>query len=293
MYMHWVGILCFLFFATPLASAPVKVSYLPSVPVVQTSEVSIDINESLPLLHLASKAQQVLKIELTVSPQPGISRLAQTPIELTLVLKDIFVNLFVNQEEAAFDPRGDRSAISLKEFSRLIDKPIRLKIDEKGSIIDVSGDMQKVKRELPALTDLGIEILFGELLQHHFTVLGKDLALGTKFQVPFAHEPVSPLPETVEYEIISITDKDVVAAIKGEIKPRQIELKTPMLLNEKEEKVQLTFSGFLKGEGSWNRNNAMFFSLKNDYTYNALLKTSDKQWKMQITLSHKLTSNKS
>lgn len=284
-----MGLLPFALFA----ATPIKLTYLPATPVLQTSELSIEIDESMPILHLASKAKQVLKMEVTAAAQPGATRLTQPPIDLTVVLKDVFVDLFVNQEEAAFDPRVERSPTSLKEISKLIDKPIHLKVNEQNAIIIAPNDLQTLKRELPALNDIGIELLFGELLQHHFALLGKELTIGAKFQEPFARDSASPLPETIDYEIVSITDKDVIASIKGNIKPKEFQLKSPIKFDDKEEPILLSYSGSLKGEGTWNRQNAMLFQMKTDYTYLALLKAGPMQWKMQVILHHKLSSNKS
>lgn len=283
-----------IFSSNLLAVGPVKLTLIPGVVIQQVSEFSIDIEEALPRLPLVTKGKQVLKLEVIASPQAGTEKLDHLPIELTVTLKDIFVDLLVNKEEAAFDNRGERSAVALKELSRLIDRPIRFKVGELGIMMEARpDDLRKIFRELPALSGIGINSFFEELLQHHFVLVGKELSVGAKFEESFATDSNdSPLPATIEYEIVQITDKEIFASMKGRIVERQVQLKQTVKVDrEEKDKILLTYSGTLKGEAVWNRNNAMIFNQKTYYSYDVFLQEGDMKWKMQVGLTHKLSSN--
>jgi hypothetical protein len=256
-------------------SEPVRLQYVPSIPVQQTSKLTIEVHESLPVLNLTSKARQIVKFDLTVGSGNGSALTQQVPLNLSFSLKDIFVDLCVNQEEMTFEPKAKQSAIPLIQLSELIDKPLHFEIDAKGCVIDEAKDYLE------------------DLVRPLFVAINKDLEVGSTFQQTCTNSSLPLLPVTWNYEVKEITERDIVASISGTIDSKQIILAIPVKLeNHTAEQVEMIVKGTLSGEISWNRANALLYGLQTECRYQVELKAGEMKWDLQASIEHKMSSVK-
>jgi hypothetical protein len=274
-------------------SEPVRLQYVPSIPVQQTSKLTIEVHESLPVLNLTSKARQIVKFDLTVGSGNGSALTQQVPLNLSFSLKDIFVDLCVNQEEMTFEPKAKQSAIPLIQLSELIDKPLHFEIDAKGCVIDEAKEIEKNSAAFPALRDIPLKDYLEDLVRPLFVAINKDLEVGSTFQQTCTNSSLPLLPVTWNYEVKEITERDIVASISGTIDSKQIILAIPVKLeNHTAEQVEMIVKGTLSGEISWNRANALLYGLQTECRYQVELKAGEMKWDLQASIEHKMSSVK-
>jgi hypothetical protein len=254
----------------------VRLQYLPETPVQLTSKLAVEVQESMPILNLATKGHQVSRSPIT-----------HLPLLLNLTLKDIFVFLNVNGEELSYDPRGEKVSVPLVQFSLLIDKPMEFKVDERGYLVDEAGTLGKIFKQQPALKNISLPLLLNEMLFHLFALSGEDLFVGAKFERAAQEDPSGVLAPVIFYEIIEVNDQEVMAKVKGTVKPKTMQFSTILTSeNKSPQKVEMKLTGDLQGNISWKRNNALQYSLNNTYNYLAELKFGEMRWTIQMTITH-------
>lgn len=272
--------------------ATAHLEYLPAVPVQYTSKLTLDVQESLPILNVSSKGNQVLKFNLLLKKQENQPVLTKPPFDLTLTLKDLFLFLNVNGIELTFDPRGKKISVPLIQLTQLIDKPMELKIDSRGYLVDGTDAFSTLFKELPALKDLSIQLLFNEVFFHLFALSGESLEVGAKFQKTPTLTSYPSLPSIMTYEIVEINDQEIVAKLEGSLDPKKILFEGILSIDTSgSQNVEMNVSGNLQGMVSWKRKNALLYSLNSTYQYIAEMKYGEMNWKMQMSISHVTTSS--
>jgi len=271
--------------------AGVKLHYLP-LKVQQTSTLTLEINESLPVLHLSSQAKQILKFNLTPIPGEGAAALTKLPMALLFTLKDIFIDLRINQAESTFDHRTNLLSVPLRQLSSVIDRPLRLSIDVKGCLVDEALDIEKLLKEFPVLQKVNLKAFLHELLYHLFALTDKDLELGAKFEQTPVCKSTSFFPKQITYEITTITDQEIGASINGTLAPLNVILEAKLNIDEQhQEPVAMAVSGILQGEVFWERSNALLCRLQTTYHCQAKLTAGDMQWNLTMQIGHKALSS--
>lgn len=270
--------------------AAARLHYLPGIPVLQTSSLTIDVNESLPVLNLSSNAKQILKFSIEAI-QGQSQAPAAAPAGVFFSFKDIFVDLRVNREQTTFDPRADKGAVPLMQLSRIISRPFCLSINQEGCLVPDPQQIKSVFKEFPALKEIDLESLINELLYHMFALMGKDLEVGKIFTQKPAWKVLNAFPAEISYKILRITDKEIVAEINGVTAPfEKVFNGTSKKEGQKPMSVGMIASGVLKGEISWGRSNAMLYDLQTEYISTAKLKSGDMEWTMNVNIAHKATT---
>jgi len=288
-------ILFFLIGLLPVnGNASVRLYYSPSVPIQHTSKLAIDIQESLPILNLSSKGSQMLKFDLTAAHGQGSTYMQQPPLAVKFLLRDIFINLSVNGEEMTFDSRKEKASIPLMQLRRILDKPIRLIIDSRGCLVDETNDIKRLGQEFPALQALSLNGMLEDLLRHLFALIGKDLEEGMTYEQACKNvdDEINLFPERLTYEVKEITEKEVKALIRGQIDQKDLTLRAPLQMNQQNEKpILMTVTGALHGKISWDRKNALLYTLNTEWNYNAQLQSGEIHWPLHATVFHQITSS--
>lgn len=274
---------------TPYYLCAAHLQYLPSVPVQCTSKLTLEIQESLPILNLTTKGNQILKLDMFLKNESTQLPITKLPLSLNVTLKDIFLFLNVNGKELTFDPKGKKVSIALIQLGQLIDKPMQLQIDTHG-YLEGSETFATLFKELPALKELSLQLLLNEIFFHQFALCGEELSVGTKIQkIPFA-APYHSLPLMISYEIVKINNQEISAKMHGKLEPKKLLFDVSSTINQDSQKIEMSFSGNLLGDISWNRNNAMIYTLNSSYDYLAEMKFGEMHWNMRLSLSHVTTS---
>jgi hypothetical protein len=275
----------------PYCLFAVHLQYLPAIPVQHTSKLILEIQESLPVLNLATKGNQVLKFDLSIKKNEGSTPIIKLPLTLTLTLKDLFIFLNVNGQELSFDPKGEKVSVPLIQLARLLDKPLQLNMDSSGRITDEADSFAKIFKLLPALKELSLESLLNEMFFHLFSLCGQELSVGAKVKKPTANTSSNSLPAFITYDIVEINDDEVVAKMQGVIERKKLVFEAPIAVNnETYKKVEMALSGDVQGHIAWKRSNAMLYTLNSSHHYLAELKLGDMQWTIQMTISQASSS---
>ena len=289
MYRYVIGVL--LIMLPEFVCGATRLQYLPKIPVQQTSKLTMEVKESLPILNMNTKGNQMFKFDIVAQSRLPGKQTLELPAQMRLTIKDMFVLVNVNGKEVAFDPRRENAPPQLMQLSQLIDKPLDISINAHGNLENGPSTFERLFKELPALKQLPLESLLNDLISSLFALYDEDLTVGAIIEMESAPGPAFAFPAFVTYEIAEINDKEVVANLKGKIDPKKITLdKTIQLEGGRQQKVDMVISGQVKGRAIWQRSNAMLFTLNNDYQYEAKLKAGDKQWTMQMTVSQAITT---
>lgn len=270
-----------------VAECAVRLQYIPSVPVQQTSKLTMDVKESLPILNMSTKGSQVFKYDLVANSRGQNVKGFHLPAMLTLTVKDMFVLLNVNGQEVTFDPRAPNAAPPLMQFSRLIDQPISLLVNNHGNLENGSETFERIYKELPALKQLPLESFLNDLVSELFALYDEELTIGAKIEMESSPGPAFAIPALVIYEIVDINDKEVVAKLTGTLPQKRIVLdKTLSGQGDRQQKVEMAISGTVTGTASWQRSNAMIHTFNCDYKYQAQLRSGTMRWTMQMNVNN-------
>jgi len=267
------------------AEKTARLQYLPDLPVHITSEVTLDIHQSLPGLSLATRGNQRLEAMLTVSAEHSDLPIFQPPFHLSFVLKSLQINLRANDEDISFDSKQTDSSIYLSQVSKMVDRPIQLHFGDEFKLENHSEELQQMVKELPLLQEINPESLLIELFSHLFALGGQELTVGKTFQRDFSELSIPSFPDQIEYTVTDIDDYDIYATIKGKIEKQALQLKGLVQINDKQQDlVGVNLSGTMNGKVKWNRDNAMLYDMETDYEYSAKFHLGEWEWMMNVTL---------
>lgn len=266
-------------------SAAIRLHFLPGVPAQLTSTLSIEMNESLPVLNLTSSTKQMIKSDL-VAIQGQSQAPAAPPAGIIFSLKDLFIDLKVNKESTAFDPRTERGAVPLMQLSKILHKPLYMVLNKDGELIPDPQQIEGISKEFPALQEIDFETLLNEWFVYIFALINQDLEEGATYHQKMRWMHEFAFPDEISYTIKKITDKEVISSIEGRV-PSAVKV----IENDgKSAKVRVEADGVLTGEISWDRNNAMFCDFHTQYICHAKLKDDDKEWELHISMTHKAST---
>ena len=272
-------------------AATVRLHCLPGVPVQHVSQLSIEISDPLPMLNTALHSKQLLKFETVVLGNGDNALLTELPATLSCKLTDVAVELHANQEKWNFDLSTEQAPFHLKQLSHLLDRSVQLHIPSLGAVTDDHRDLADLDKEFPVLKELPLKAFLNDLIRHPITLLGIELRVGSVVQYPIRSGVSLSFFDVLTYEVIDITEQEVIAVIRGVVKP------TPILLQacikpdgENKERVMMVISGMLQGQISWKRSNAQIYTLDTEYICTSQFKVGSKQWGMHMTMSQHTTS---
>lgn len=289
--MHRFAIAILLVLMPEWSMAAVRLQYLPAIPIQFTSKLTLEIQESLPILNMTTKGNQVLKFYVVLKKEGSKPPINQLPLSMMVTLKDLFLFLNVNGSELTFDPRGENVSVPFIQLAQLIDRPIALKIDDNGYVVEEGNTFDKLYKQMPALKDLSFKILLNDLFFHLFVLCGHDLTEGVKFQKASSPDFFHSLPSLITYDVVEINSHDVLATMKGTIAPKKLQFDLAFPEDHQSmQKVEMVLSGNLEGNISWNRSNAMLYTLENRYHYLAEMKFAEMRWTVQMTVIHAASS---
>jgi hypothetical protein len=259
---------------------PVRLHYLPDVPVVQTSRVHLERNDNFPGSSINGNGYQIIESVVTVQGDHSESPLLQLPIDLTYILKKIQIDLSANQVQAGFSPSDPHAALR-----KLIDFPLKMRFT---SNLEVNLENKNLFPNLPAIDSLNPEIFFTEWFQHLFALSGKDLAEGSIYKVALPRENY---PSIFQYIITSIDDHTIQADIHGLITAKKIKVPGQVSFDgTKNSNAEISLSAKIQGHASWNRQNALICHFDTESDYTGTLKIDDSTWNLVMNLKHQFSS---
>lgn len=263
-----------------------RLQYIPNIPVYLTSEVKLDIQQSLPGLSLATKGVQEVRAVLKVSEESTHMTAVQPPFDLSFVLSGIKIDLKVNDEALHFDSAEEGTSLFLNQVSKMLERPVILTVDKEYQISGESADLTQMTNELPVLKEVNPTGLLIELLQPIFSLGGEELTVGKTLERQVAPQPRSVLPQVLQYKIKEIDDYSVTAEISGELDKKVFKLSGEVAFADQEEthEVSVSLSGQMQGSVKWNRDNAMLHNLNIRYAYSAKFRLGVFEWLVTANL---------
>lgn len=288
--MHKILILAACLYSATLFS--VTLQYLPNTPLTQVTDLTVEIHQMLPGLELNTRGKQLLITQVYIDSEEDIS-VSHLPITIVIVPKKLKIDLNVNDETISFDSDRPVSSVYIAQFSKMIDRPIKLHIGDDRLIQAESQDLAQLDKELPLLKEFNIEIFLKELFQHQFALVGEKLKQDKTYTVKYDAEALPYVPSKVNYTITSINDESIDATIKGQLRERKISLNAQVQVDDKtSEDVEITFSGEMQGYVKWDRENALRHQLHLEYSYHGIIKIGHWEWKLEAELKVENESEK-
>ena len=267
------------------AAKTAHLHYLPNTTVHLTSDLKLDISQSLPGLSLSTKGIQQLEADLTLRNEQS-EHSASTPLQsLTFVLKKLNIDLQANDETLTFRSDEAGTSLYLTQISKLIDRPIQLRLDDHYQLSHDNEELRRAVSELPVLTEISPEHLLADLFLHIFGAAGQELHVGQVIHKDLSDWEVPSLPKKISYKITRIDDYNVYADIQGDIEKRKFFLSGGVAVGNTEEAVSATLSGMMAGKVRWNRDNALLYELDLDYSYSTRLQLASWEWLMNASLN--------
>lgn len=268
----------------------VHLQYLPNVPVLQISELKIEMVQALPGSKIDGEDRQTIKALVSIASDQPNQTAAQPPLDLLFVLKSYAVELKANGHSVQFHSEEPEKLPHQVQSYKMVDRPLRLHIDKDFNLKTDTGEFQAVFSELPALKEIHIENFLLEWFQHLFALAGKNLSIGSTFQVPTLGDQME---SVITYEIKSITDQEVKADFNGQIGSKSLQLAGQIQLDGKKQSgVDMTLSGETTGNVTWNRQNALVYQFQAHHVIRGVLKIGEWAWTLSLNLTHHMESMK-
>ena len=262
-----------------------QLHYLPNTPVHLNSSLKLDISQSLPGLSLSTKGTQQLEADMVLNNSQSDLPLTMPPLNLTFVLKSLNIDLQANDETLTFRSDEMGTSLYLSQLSKLIDRPIQLRLGEEFKLDRDNEELRRAVSELPVLTEISPDHLLVELFLHIFAAGGRELQVGQVIEKDLSDWQIPSLPTKIIYTITEIDDYSVYADIQGEMEKRMFQLEGEVSVGNTDEPVAASLSGRMEGKVKWNRDNALLYELELDYAYSTRLQLASWEWLMNVSLN--------
>jgi hypothetical protein len=269
------------------AESHVVLSYLPNMPVIQTSDLKIKMNYALPGSKMDGEDQQQIRVQVTLlsdSNQPII----KPPVDLLFVLKNFSISLNANDLSEKFLSESPEKMPHQVQTYQIVDKKLKLHFDESGHIQKNTEEFQVLFSEYPALREMNFENFLADWFQHLFALAGKNLYVGAVFKIPGDGDYAD---QIITYEITEITPTEVHANFQGSLGGKNMRLTGRISLDGKTAGMpEMTILGETKGHVVWNRKNALLYQVQGVQGINGVLKIGDTAWTLGLQMNHFLDS---
>jgi hypothetical protein len=267
-----------------------RIQYIPNVPVRHTSEIQVDFQQSMPGFALKAGAKQTINSVLTVLSKGSDVPIQNPPFDLSVVLKHLRVVLSVNDETTIFDTNQPDSSLYMEHLSKILERPILFHVGEGFRIEKQNEDFSRITQNFPLIGDFLPDILFFEMFQGFFPIAGQELAVGDKFRQE--HQTGEwKFPIEMNYVIDRIDPEEIHAQVLGKVSPQTLRWVLQSEQNgQKEEALELSLSGDIQGDASWNRQNALIYNGNTTSFFNGTLRIGDWQWNIVLKI-HTIASS--
>lgn len=262
--------------------AGVRLQFLPHVPVIQTSIVTVEIEQFLPGMTLRTVAKQTLSAELRVLSDDSSEAKSSPPMELQYTLQQFHVDLEANGEKASYSSQDTAPAALGAQMQELIGRPLLLKFGQDFALEGPIEELQILEKILPMFKQLFPASVFHELFQHLFALAGKQLATGdeTLRKVTLGDKTKLSLP--VKYEVTSVNFKEVEARLSGDVEGQTVTFGRPLQVDDSDRPLQpaveIQLRGKLTGKGTWSRRHALLYEMDVEHDYKADLSVGNLNW---------------
>jgi hypothetical protein len=276
--------LCVLFTTNAFASEKkAHLQFLSNTPVNLNSEVTININQSLPGLSLSTRGTQLINAIVAIQTEHSDLPITKPPFDVTFILKTLKISMRANDEDLVFDSEDRDSSLYLSQVSKIVDRPIRIHFGEGFKLATESKELEQIVKELPVLQEINPQQLLMDVFFPFFALAGIELKEGMTIDRTYIGQDNPAIPGVFTYTITSIDDYNIHANLKGEVEKKFFSLAGLVKVNDEDEQaVNVTLKGIVEGKGKWNRDNSMLCDLEVHYSYTAMFKLGEWEWMMNI-----------
>ncbi len=272
------------------ADQPVRLQFT-NTPVEQTNELAIEMHQSLPGIKLDANSQEAFRAIVKLVGEDSYSPITQPPLELNYTLKEMKIDLNINGKPVRYHTSEPAASVEVAQLSKVIDKPIPLRFTEGFALDPKNKELQKLIQDYPVLDEINFDEVLRELFIYVFALAGKDLTVGSNFQVKFPADITSGVPIYLNYEITKIDDQAIQANMSGNIDVKGMKLENKLVLEGgKEEEAQMSLSGKITGTATWNRKDALIHQTDSQFVLKGNVKIAELEWPINVTGDIKIKS---
>lgn len=271
-------------------SASTQLRYLAEQPVLQKSQVSVEVaapgllssQGGHPLLEATQNLESVLEIQGEAG-QP----ISQLPIDLFFSLRGLTVGIEANGHSVSYSSDHPDSSAFMKELSKSIGEPVRVRLGNNLKMDASSRDFLKLVRDMEKLDGFKLNNLITEVFQQLFALAGEDLQIGQTYTQNLTLGGDAMRPISIVYEIADITDKEVRAKVSGGFQPVRLPVTGTLLGGQPtadKSDAYLTIGGKIEGKAVWSRKNALIYKTRFQYLYEGELEEGSQSIPIQVRL---------
>lgn len=244
-----------------VADSPQRLQYLSGIPVLQTSEVKIEVMGSAAGLNIHEEDRQTIKAVLAIDADQQDKHLYTPPLDLLFTVENYFIDFDINHKKGSFNSDSpDKFPYFLQSY-QIVDKPMKLHISPELSLLWNTPE--------PSLGRMKFDRFLADWILPIFYLAGKDLYPGAAYQVA-----------GLQYEIISISEEAINATFTGKYQSQ----------SPPGDAFHMALSGQVAGTASWNRQNALLYTLQAKHLIGADFKQGDRTWHLNVNLNHQLNT---
>lgn len=271
-------------------SATVELSFLPNRPVRQESTLSLKLEQYLPHIQINSVMEQTMEADLVIVDRSDLP-VHTPPINILFTLKNLNATIKSQEGESSYAVDHPGTSLFLAEINDMVNKPIKLYFDEKFQLKADTPDIVQLAKELPILSEIHPQSFIQEFFEHLFSLAGKELTVGKEMQIEQQQSGMGLKPNFLTYTISSIDEQAIHANLSGKLQEFVKEIPFELSLSEPpDSSIQLTLNGDIEGDISWDRKNALLYTLDASTHYHGQFTIASWQWNMDLTLSHQVHS---
>lgn len=279
--MHRLFIIL-LILVCPLA-AETKLQFIPNIPVEQTVSIDVVMHQTLPSFKMEAVSKQDFKAILKIPSEQSNVPITQGPVDLVFTLKDLNIDMKINDKTTIYHAKDPAQSVETIQISKIIDRPLRLELDDKFLLKKDNKDLEKILEELPQLNKINLNKVIEEMFVYLFAFANKNLKEGASYTVNLPSELVPGMPVSITYTIDKIENDTVFASIAGVLSPVEKQIENKLKIgDEKEENVLLNMKGKIYGKGQWNVKNALIHHVETDFKASGKIKINSLEWPLSI-----------
>lgn len=266
------------------ATEQVRLNYLLNTPLEFHSVHTLDIAKPIPGFDLQGYGKQTISATVSLESDQKGQAIKGPPFDIVLKFNGLKIDLKINETVTSYDTLKPGDSKILKKIAKIFEEPLRIHVGDTVTLDKKTQEFDDLMLDFPFFKQLDPRNLLQGIIQPILVLNGKDLTVGSTFQLKEIPDTLGLFPETT-YVIETITDKEVTATIKGSVDDQKLKLSGVLEAEDKaNEWVNLIFNGKINGKATWNRENALLFNLNSEHSYNGLLKIANWEWPLDFSI---------
>jgi len=276
--LRWIIALSAIFgFSVCAEQIPVALHFQSGISAEQIIETRVESEIQFPDFLLHKIIEQKLYVDISLIQEDGKSE------QLEFVLKRCVSDIRANEEHIRFDSLEPAETVMQAQLQKLLHRPFRFTVLEDLTLLG-DENWEHTKEELSAVTENFDLSSFEELASYLFALKNKQVFAGAQYQrnIKVRQEEGLNLEIPINYLINRADLREVQASLSGRVDPSSFSLLGNSNLN---------IEGALNGQVTWQSQNALFYQLSLQQSYNGTILHEEMRAPLHLKITHRVDSH--